>query len=140
MYQILSITAFALFAALSGCSTTPGDAAVRAGHPTQAADLYQKGAEAGDALAALKLASLLRSGKVEESEFGKTIDWLVLSCELGNISGCHDTGNAFEYELPNLDIDYEKARDFYAISAEEGFTPSQYNLGACTSINISIMI
>jgi hypothetical protein len=52
---------------LSGCSHTPGDAAVRAGRPQAGADLYLEGAKLGHADAALKLGLLLEEGRAVPS-------------------------------------------------------------------------
>ncbi len=52
----------------AGCSSVPGDAALRSGHPEQAADLYRRGAEQDDASAALRLGLLIDEGQVSASE------------------------------------------------------------------------
>lgn len=43
---------------LTACNSKPGDAARRGGHLAQAADLYRKGADQGDAAAAFKLGQM----------------------------------------------------------------------------------
>lgn len=53
---------------MCGCSTTPGDAALRGGHPTHAADLYKQGALQGDSSAALKLGLLIDNGTIPTTQ------------------------------------------------------------------------
>lgn len=118
---------------LSACSTTPGDAALRAGHPSVAADLYQQGTEHGDALAARKLGLLIHAGSVSTDPYGDAGMWFVLACELGDLVGCHNAGVGYEYgkENPsNLPLDYSEAVKYYRIAAEGGYMQSQYNLGS----------
>ena len=115
---------------LLGCSQAPGDAAYRAGHPDNAAALYKKGAEQGDALAAFKLARLLSAGQVSGETYGKSGPWDVKACELGHIIGCHNAGVNREYGTGGLTEDYELARGLYLKAAEGGYGFSQYNLGS----------
>ena len=117
----------------SAFSDTPGDAAYRAGHPEQAADLYRRGAEQGDSTAAYKLWLLVNRGAVSAEKFGISGKWFIKACELGDIVGCHNAGNGYEYGpagKDGLEKDYVKARDFYQRAASKGYMPSQYNLGS----------
>lgn len=122
----------ALAAALlcCGCASTPGDAASRLGHPEQAADLYRRGAEQGDAEAALKLGLLLDQGPVAGSGLGSAADWYVKACDLGSPVGCHNVGVGFEYGKSGLDKNLESARAYYLRAARQGYMQSQYNLGS----------
>ena len=118
---------------IAACSTTPGDAAVRAGHPSVAAELYQKGTEQGDGVAALKLGLLIHDGTISAEPYGDAGRWFIRACELGEMAGCHNAGVGFEYgpeNSSNLPLDYEEARRHYRIAAEGGYMQSQYNLGS----------
>jgi hypothetical protein len=115
------------------CSTTPGDAANRGGHAEQAADLYKQGADQGDKSAALKLGLLISEGKVPTEKYGNSLKWFVRACELGSNPGCHNSGNAYEYDQAGANKDYNKAREYYTLAAEKGYTQSQYNLGSLYS-------
>lgn len=121
---------FLLIATLasSGCSTTPGDAAYRAGQYEASADLYRRGAVQGDADAALKL-GLLQS-KMNLSDYGRAGDWFVKACELGSPVGCHNVGVGYEYAQHGLSINYAEAGRFYLKASEQGYMQSQYNLGS----------
>ncbi len=96
MYRVILIISLSTFF-LSGCLATLGDAANRTGHPEQAAELYRKGAEQGDAKAALKLGLLLDEGKVNQSKYGSAGKWFNKGCKLGTIPSCHNVGVAYEY-------------------------------------------
>lgn len=115
---------------LAGCGTTPGDAAYRAGHPEEAAEVYLKGAQSGDDRAALKLGLLLEGGVVKADRFGTATIWFERACELGNSTGCHNAGVAFEYGKDGREKDYLKAGHYYRKAAERGYMQSQYNLGS----------
>lgn len=115
------------------CSTTPGDAAYRGGHPEQAANLYMKGAELGDSTAADKLGLMISQGEVSVEKYGNALKWFVRACELGSNAGCHNSGHAYEYGQAGAHKDYNKARDYYLIAADKGFMQSQYNLGSLYS-------
>lgn len=115
---------------LLGCSQTPGDAAVHAGHPDQAAKLYKTGAEQGDALAAFKLCRLLETEQITKESYGKAGPWCVKACELGDVAGCHNAGVGHEYGTNGLIADHKLAREFYLKAAERGYSFSQYNLGS----------
>jgi len=117
-------------ASLVGCSTTPGDAAYRSGHPEQAADLYMQGADQGDGTAALKLGLMISEGKVSIEKYGSQTKWYIRACELGSDAGCHNSGNAYEYGQGGVIKDYNKAREYYLVAADKGFMQSQYNLGS----------
>ena len=112
-----------------GCSTTPGDTAARGGHSAQAADLYRRGAEQGDATAAFKLGRLLEEGTLRDPAFGSAGDWYLRACDLGDMVGCHNAGTGLEYGSLGLGKNIEKARSCYARAAERGYMQSQYNLG-----------
>jgi hypothetical protein len=129
--MIAIVLGLVVSAGLLGCSQTPGDAAYRAGHPDNAAALYKKGAEQGDALAAYKLARLLSAGEVAEEIYGKSGPWDARACELGKIViGCHNAGVAQETGEDGLAKDHELARRFYLEASERGYAFSQYNLGS----------
>jgi hypothetical protein len=118
---------------LASCSTTPGDAAHRGGHYEQAADLYRRGAEQGDASAALKLGLLVDAGEANSEMFGSSGLWFIRACDLGDNTGCHNAGVGFEYGREGsagLDKNLNKARDYYLRAAERGYMQSQYNLGS----------
>lgn len=119
-----------LIAFLVGCSTTPGDAAYRGGHPKQAADLYTQGADQGDGAAALKLGLMISEGKASAKKYGSKTKWFIRACDLGSDAGCHNSGNAYEYGQDEVNKDYNKARQYYLMAAEKGFMQSQYNLGS----------
>lgn len=115
---------------LVGCSQTPGDAALRAGHPQNAAELYRKGADQGDARAAFKLCVLVGSGRVRQSDYGTAGQWCVKACDLGDVVGCHNVGVGYEYGRMGFPKDYSLAKDFYLRAANKGYSFSQYNLGS----------
>ena len=117
----------------TGCSTTPGDAAYRAGQTKEAAELYRQGAEQGSAQAAMKLGLLLNAGEVKPEAFGNAALWFEKACNLGEMSGCHNAGVAYEYGKDGVSIDYLKARNYYYKAAERGYIQSQYNLGSLYS-------
>lgn len=123
----LSVLLF-LIVASTACSTTPGDAAHWAGQFDSAAKLYKRGAEQGDAGAALKLGLAVDKGRVEG--YGKAADWFSKACELGNPVGCHNTGVAYEYGKHGYSIDYIESGRYYGLAAENGYVSSQYNLGS----------
>jgi len=119
-----------LLAALSGCSTTPGDAAYRSGHSPQAAELYRRGAANGDPSAALKLGLMIDEGAASSATFGTAGIWFTRACDLGDEVGCHNVGVGFEYGKSGLERNYESARTFYERAAMRGYIQSQYNLGS----------
>lgn len=116
-----------------GCSSVPGDAAARSGHPEQAADLYRRGAEQGDASAALRLGMLLDQGRVSPSRYGEAADWFKKGCSLGNLPSCHNVGVAYEYGKSGVSKDYSEAHNFYLKAAAAGYMQSQYNLASLYS-------
>lgn len=122
-----------LILSVSGCSSVPGDAALRAGHPEIAADLYRRGAEQGDASAALRLGLLVDEGRVSTAQYGQAGDWFKKGCTLGNLPSCHNVGVAYEYGKDGLPIDYVEARNFYLKAAAAGYMQSQYNLASMYS-------
>lgn len=132
--KIIAVTATVLLAT-SGCSSVPGDAAIRSGHPEQAADLFRLGAEQGDASAALNLGLLLDKGQVSVSKYGTAGDWFKKSCALDNLTACHNVGVAYEYGKNGLPKDYVQARNFYFKAADQGYMQSQYNLASLYSNN-----
>lgn len=117
----------------SGCAHTPGDAALRAGHPEEAATLYKAGAEQGDASAALKLGLILEDGQVKEDTFGSPASWYEKACKLGSDPGCHNAGVSYEYGKNGVNKDITKAYDYYLIAAERGYMQSQYNVASLYS-------
>lgn len=128
--QFALVLGLVISTSLLGCSQTPGDAALRAGHPDQAAKLYSKGADQGDGLAASKLCRLLVTEQVTTETYGRAGPWCVKACELGNVVGCHNAGVQHEYGTRGLTKDYERARTSYLKAAERGYVYSQYNLGS----------
>jgi TPR repeat protein len=120
---------------LCGCSHTPGDAALRAGHPQAGADLYLKGAELGHADAALKLGLLLEEGRISGPQYKTATHWFERACELGSVEGCHNAGVAYEYGKGGVAIDYAQASSYYRKAAGKGYMSSQYNLGSMYSNN-----
>src|SRR6266487_3375235 len=131
---IVGVLASVLLAA-SGCSSVPGDAALRSGHPEQAADLYRRGAEQGDASAALRLGFLISEARVSASKYGEAGDWFKKACALANLPACHNVGVAYEYGKNGLPKDYAESRNFYLKAAVEGYMQSQYNLASLYSNN-----
>jgi len=127
---IILLMAFTLCAA---CSHTPGDAALRGGHPDAAADLYKKGAELGDPDAALKLGLLISDGSAPESKYGEASIWYQKACDLGSLPACHNMGVAYEYGQNGVSKDLGKAYDYYLKAADRGFMQSQYNLASLYS-------
>jgi TPR repeat protein len=125
----------ALLISVTGCSSVPGDAALRSGHPEQAADLYRRGAEQGDASAALRLGLLIDQGRVSSSKYGEAGDWFKRGCALGNLPACHNVGVAYENGKNGLPKDYSEARNFYLKAAAAGYMQSQYNLASLYSNN-----
>jgi len=129
--------AFSVFGAMallvSGCSSVPGDAALRSGHPEQAADLYRRGAEQGDATAALRLGLLLDQERVSSAKYGVAGDWFKRGCSLGDLPSCHNVGVAYEYGRNGLTKDYAEAHRFYLAAAASGYMQSQYNLASLYS-------
>lgn len=119
----------------SGCSAVPGDAAFRAGHPEQAAALYYRGAQQGDASAALRLGLLIDNGQVSPAEYGEAGEWFERSCGIGNITACHNAGVAYEYGSSGLPEDLALAHEFYFKAANSGYMQSQYNLASMYSNN-----
>lgn len=119
---------------LGGCSTTPGDAAGRGGHPEQAADLYRRGAEQGDALAAFKLGRLVEKKSVSSDVHGSAGSWYIKACNLGDITSCHNAGVGYENGSIGLPKDIEKALTYYLRAAKSGYMQSQYNVGSFYSM------
>lgn len=129
MHNIRQISA--LLAAISlcvACSSTPGDAASRAGQFDTAAKLYRQGAEQGDGQAALKLGLLLL--KADLPHYGTPGSWFIRGCDLGELVACHNAGVGFEYAQQGLPKDYSKAHQYYLIAALKGYLPAEYNLGS----------
>ncbi len=118
---------------VSGCSSVPGDAALRSGHPEQAANLYRRGADQGDASAALRLGLLIDEGKVSATEYGEAGSWFKKACALGNSTACHNVGVAYEEGKNGLVKDYIQAWKYYLMAATRGYMQSQYNLASLYS-------
>jgi len=117
----------------SGCSSVPGDAALRGGHPDQAAKLYQRGAQQGDAAAALRLGFLLDQGLVSAEKYGEAGDWFKKGCSLGNLPSCHNAGVAYEEGKNGFAKNHAEARAYYLKAATAGYMQSQYNLASLYS-------
>ena len=128
-----ALTLLLMFLCFTGCAHTPGDAALRAGHPENAAMLYKDGAEQGDASAALKLGLLLEEGRVKSDDFGSSASWYERACKLGSNPGCHNIGVSYEYGKNGVNKDIIKAYSYYVIAAEHGYMLSQYNLASLYS-------
>jgi TPR repeat protein len=112
---------------------TPGDAALRSNHPQQAAELYRRGANQGDALAARKLAFLLEDHPEMSTEFGTIGTWFLKGCDLGDSPSCHNVGVGYETSKYGLPQNYDQARTYYQKAADRGYMQSQYNLGTLYS-------
>ncbi|KAB0665816.1 sel1 repeat family protein [Oryzomonas japonica] len=130
---VQSFIFMSLYTSLIGCAHTPGDAALRTGHPENAAMLYKAGAEQGDASAALKLGRLLEEGRVQVNIFGSPASWYERACKLGSQPACHNVGVSYEYGKNGLNRNLTKAYDFYMMAAERGYMQSQYNLASLYS-------
>jgi TPR repeat protein len=117
----------------SGCAQTPGDAALRGGHPEAAASLYLKGAELGHGDAALKLGLLVENGTVSGPQYGTAVQWYLRACEAGELAGCHNAGVGYEYGKLGASKDMTKAYEYYLKAAERGYMQSQYNLSSLYS-------
>ena len=91
------------------------------------------GVSQGDAVAALKLGSLVAQGKV--SGYGVAGDWFSKACDLGSLAGCHNVGVSYEYAKHGLSTNYPAAVQFYRRAAERGYMQSQYNLGSLYANN-----
>jgi TPR repeat protein len=128
-----ALTLLLMSLCFTGCAHTPGDAALRAGHPEDAAMLYKAGAEQGDASAALKLGILLEGGRVKSDDFGSSASWYEWACKLGSNPGCHNIGVSYEYGENGINKDITKAYTYYMIAAEHGYMQSQYNLASLYS-------
>lgn len=126
----MSIAFLCLFV---GCVHTPGDAALDAGHPKQAASLYKQGADQGDPSAALKLGLLVEQGKVSNADYGNAARWYERACELGSLPGCHNVGVSYEYGSNGVNKDIKKANESYLKAADRGYMQSQYNLASLYS-------
>lgn len=124
-----------LFLSLScgACSATPGDAALRAGQYVAAADLYHQGATMHDAKAANKLGLLISNNYISSTQYGPAIKWFMLACKSGNLAGCHNSGNGFEYGQFGAKKSYNQAKYYYSLAANKGYIQSQYNLGSLYS-------
>jgi hypothetical protein len=131
--ELAVFLSFAFLCLFVGCAHTPGDAALRAGHPKQAASLYKQGADQGDSTAALKLGLLIEQGTIGKTDYGVAAHWYERACELGNLPGCHNIGVSYEYGNNGVTKDIKKAHDNYLIAAERGFMQSQYNLASIFS-------
>src|SRR5512133_2812769 len=116
-----------------GCAHTPGDSALRGGHPQAAADLYAKGADLGDANAALKLGLLISDGTISDTHYGSALKWYLRACDLGSLPGCHNVGVAYQEGKHGVSKDFQKAYGYYMKSAERGYMQAQYNLASLYS-------
>ena len=114
---------------LSGCSTTPGDAAYRGGHFSAAADLYKQGAEQGDISAMIKLGNMYQNGQGVTQSDQDAVHWFEKAANSGSAVGMHNLGVANEYGI-GCATNYAKAAEWYLKAAEKGYAPAQYNLGS----------
>lgn len=122
-----------MFLVTVSCAGTPGDAALRGGHPEAAANLYAKGAELGDAEAALKLGLLISNGTIADTKYGSSLKWYLRACELGSLPGCHNVGVAYQEGTDGLTKEPQKAYEYYMKSAEKGYMQAEYNLASLYS-------
>lgn len=129
----IALTLLLMSLCFTGCAHTPGDGALRAGHPENAAMLYKIGAEQGDASAALKLGLLLEDGRVKTESFESPASWYERACKLGSQPGCHNVGVSYEYGKNGVNKEITKAYSYYLIAAEHGYMQSQYNLASLYS-------
>lgn len=113
---------------VSGCAHTPGDAVLLGGNPKDAAWMYAKGAELGDATAAFKLGQLINQKIISDEQYGSSFKWYLRACELGNILGCHNVAIAYQEGTHGQSVNFKTASEYYLKSAEGGYMPSQYNL------------
>lgn len=87
-------------------------------------------ADKGNGNAALQLGNLLALGRVPVARFGLAADWYRKGCELGELSGCHNAGYAYETGTNGVAKDTVEAAAYYRKAAEHAFLPSMINLGS----------
>lgn len=110
----------------SGCASTRGDAALKAGDLDLAAQIFREEAERGNADSALKLGDL-HANYVVAAENDKPVYWYVQACDLGNAAGCQKAGEAYEMARGVLK-DLNKAFEFYEKAARKGNVDAQYSV------------
>lgn len=126
---MIANTFILLLYSLIGCAHVPGDAALRAGHSEQAAELYMKGTDQGDERAALKMGLLIHQGILKDSRYNTALYWFKRAAELGSVPGYHNVGVAYEYG-EGVEKDLVQAKYYYEKAAKKGYMQSQYNLGS----------
>ena len=128
---MLRITIFGLIMlTLAGCSTTPGDAALRGGHTPQAIELYESGANRGDPLAAKKLADIYAGRYGVPEDYEKAVHWYKKAIELGNIPSNWSVGVIYRDGLGNVPKDFGQAEMYFLQGAEKGQHYSMYDLAS----------
>lgn len=123
----------------SACSITPGDAARRAGHYLQAADLYEAGAEQGDPIAARKLAHLYnyKPGLPENHE--KALFWYKKAIQLGDIQSYWFVGTIYRHGKGNVSKNCLLAEEYFLKGAEKGHRCAIYDLAEMYSERLTII-
>lgn len=122
---------------LAACSTTPGDAAHRGGHYTQAAELYEAGAKQGDSQAAEKLGDLYNYRPGLPEDHGKAIYWYKKAIELGNPTPYWAVGVIYRDGKGNVPRDFGFAERYFLQGAEKGQHYSMYDLAGMYADNFA---
>ena len=127
MSKTLSVIILILLTALlnSCASVTPGDAAYKAGHFEQAADLYRRGAEQGDKLAAFKLGELYNFDLKDNK---KAVVWYKRAYELGHVPAAWFIGKIYESGEGDIERNYLEAEKWFRKGAEKGQHYAMYDL------------
>ena len=85
------------------------------------AKLYPRGADQGDARAALKLGLLLSNQAIDG--YGLPVKWFIKGCSLGDVVACHNAGVGQEYPQHGLAQNDPAAARYYRVAAERGYMP-----------------
>ncbi|MBI4624951.1 MAG: sel1 repeat family protein [Verrucomicrobia bacterium] len=134
MKALLSLSSVCLLAA--GCSAVPGDAALRSGHPSQAAKQYESEYRQGSVDAGLRYASMLSDGTgIPRDEEKAFCIWSDLANRNVPVA-YHNLGVGYEYGKGTTK-DLKKAEDAYRRAAEAGVLWSIFNLGTLYSNQIA---
>lgn len=121
---------------LAGCSTVPGDAAFRSGHPKQAAKLYESEYRNGSFEAGLRYAEMLSDGlgvpkdKVKAFEIWSNLAHRGVPLAFHNLGVCYEYGEGTKKDIAKAETSYRKA-------AEAGILWSIFNLGTLYSNRIA---
>jgi TPR repeat protein len=120
--------AIAALAVLPASAAAPSD--LKQTQIDKTAAELRKRADTGDAGAALKLGLLISRNEVPASRFGEAVEWFAKGCEAGSPHACHNVGVSYENGRNGVAKDDAQAATYYAMAANQGFMPSQLNLGA----------